>query len=688
MRFVDRAALLVVAVALFAGCGGGGGGSKSALPGASSGTALTPELNGGGPGTIPTLYVSGQGSVFAYDLGASGDTPPVSTAGGFYYQSAGNNHGSIAGIATNSIGGLVVVENYGLAGTGNSCVLAYIPPRTSGNAGTATSGNCYNGKSGSTVTPGTAVGVTFTGPPTGAVPGAGASYDDIDVLMHFNNAGLAGAQSCANAGASIYEVDRYHATSGSITPTSCVQLDQPTSAYAAISGGVNGTFFADYNSGGTGTIERYNSTGGSASNSATVPGLAGPMAVAVDYATNTGYRVVASNTGGVWTVYYYKVSGGTFTFTHSIGTFNNTIAALAVDKSGKVYVGVNQPNGVTKVKVYGPAKTEATAPDYILNNPVRRPNPAAPPAAAITGIAIAESNANPPATPSPTPTASPSPLVYVPNFGGQTVTVYNVPSADYTGAPIATLTSANGAHQVDLDSSRKVYSVDTADNNVAVYPALGPTPATTATPSGHVSSSSGTALSSPHGVAIQPSTQRIFVANGSSVLIYPSGSTGPAVPLPLTATPTPFVNAWNLAFDSSSNLYVSDNNGSVQKFLSAQLVTAGGQTPSLSFAANTPTGIAVDSSGYIYVVLNNASVGIYNPSGASIGSIPANTTTKLTNTGVLGVAIGPDDKIYVSDYGANAVRIFAAGTTSSVAPLASIVGASTGLSSPAGLIVK
>jgi hypothetical protein len=53
-------------------------------------------------------------------------------------------------------------------------------------------------------------------------------------------------------------------------------------------------------------------------------------------------------------------------------------------------VGVNQAAGVTKIKVYGPSKTQATDPDYILLNPVRRPNPAASPAAIITGIAIAQ----------------------------------------------------------------------------------------------------------------------------------------------------------------------------------------------------------------------------------------------------------------------------------------------------------
>ncbi len=115
------------------------------------------------------------------------------------------------------------------------------------------------------------------------------------------------------------------------------------------------------------------------------------MAVAVNIATNTGYRVMASVTGGVTTIYKFTVDGGTgLTFTSALGTFTIPVGALAVGNDGTIYVGVNQPNGVTKLKVYGPTKTEATAPDYVLDQPIRRPNPSVSPAAFITGIAIAQ----------------------------------------------------------------------------------------------------------------------------------------------------------------------------------------------------------------------------------------------------------------------------------------------------------
>ena len=510
------------------------------------------------------------------------------------------------------------------------------------------------------------------------MPGGGSIADDVDVLMHYVNGGTAAVKSCAGGTSSLYEIDRYQTTGGTIAPKSCGVLDQPAAAYAAIAGSTGGAFFADYNVGPSGHLERFDVIGGTATNTGTTAGVAGAMAVAVDYATNTGYRVIATTTGSVTTIYSFKASGGGFTFTHALGTFTNPVAALAVDKTGKIYVGVNQPNGVTKVKVYGPSKTESTSPDYVLNNPVRRPNPAASPAAAITGIAIAESNA----TPVPTPT----PLVYVPNFGNGTLTVYPAPTADYSAAPIAIMSADAQPFQAAVDRSRRAYAASFAQNDVTVYaPVVAAT--ATATPIGHITSSTAPPQTYTTGVAIQPSAQRIFVSDVSTILIYPAGSTGPSIPTPLSASPAPIVGAWNLAFDASSNLYVADYYGSkVLKFNAAKLVSAGPQTPDLSISVAPPRGIAVDSSGNIYVVTNEYLVRIFDPSGAQIGVIPADGTTLLAFP--YGVAIGPDDRIFVADINPYAVRIFAAGTRTSTAPVASIFGPATGLSQPTGLFVK
>ena len=423
MRFRPGRLLMVSAFALvLAGCGAGL--HSSALP--SGAGTLRPQLNGG-PGNLaqPTLYVAGQGAVYAYDLGASGDALPVTHTTGYYYQAGGPNgvNASIAGIATNLAGDLVIAQNFSNPqGDGNSCQLVYVPARTGPAAADTTGSPCGNSSGGHTT--GLAVGVTFTqgtgGCKTITTVGAPVannrcvfafggpkddgprpSSDEIDVLMRFVASGNPSVTACAsrvtmnaiapNAIAftrGSYEVDRYQRSSPSAyVPVDCVAL--PNSPYAAIGGSAGDAFFVDFGQDQT-FVDRYDGTD-TKTNEGSLPGVAGPIAVAANPTTGVGYRVVATVASGITTVYTFKVSSGnTLTFTHALGTFTNPVGALAVDNNGTVYVGVNQSNGATKIKVYGPSKTQATDPDYILNNPVRRPNPAASPAAVITGIAIAQ----------------------------------------------------------------------------------------------------------------------------------------------------------------------------------------------------------------------------------------------------------------------------------------------------------
>jgi hypothetical protein len=409
-HIVSIAAVCVaMAAGVLAGCGGSH--TSPSVPSSGDGV-LRPQLNGGGGslGALSTLYVSGQGAVYAYDLtsltspppspGAMVSPAPINKTTGYYYQAGGPGgvNASIAGIATNSSGDLIIVQNYtNPQGDGNSCALAYIEARTSTAAANAVYAPCNNG----TVTgntPGAALGVTFTGPSTGAspIPSPAPFNDDVDVLMHYVASGNATHKGCDFTNNEQYEVDRYQvgtATPGPIAPhASCIPLPSPSPTVSGspyprnyIAGSTNGAFFVD--STGGATLERFSGT--ATTNTGTIP-APGPLAVSANTTTSIGYRVVASNSGGVTTIYSFKNSGGGFSFTHALGTFTNTVGALAVDNNGTIYVGVDQAAGVTKIKVYGPTKTQATDPDYVLLNPVRRPNPSASPAAIITGIAIAQ----------------------------------------------------------------------------------------------------------------------------------------------------------------------------------------------------------------------------------------------------------------------------------------------------------
>src|ERR1035437_10265054 len=164
----------LMGVGILAGCGGSHG--SSAVPATDTGV-LKPQLNGGNGhlGALSTLYVAGQGAVYAYDLtsltspppspGAMVSPAPISKSSGYYYQAGGPNgvNASIAGIATSSYGNLVVVQNFlNPQGDGNSCELVYIPARTSTDAPNATARTCNNTVGGNTT--GTALAVTYTRP--------------------------------------------------------------------------------------------------------------------------------------------------------------------------------------------------------------------------------------------------------------------------------------------------------------------------------------------------------------------------------------------------------------------------------------------------------------------------------------------------------------------------------------------
>src|SRR5208282_5495 len=98
----------------------------------------------------------------------------------------------------------------------------------------------------------------------------------------------------------------------------------------------------------------------------------------------------------------------------------------------------------------------------------------------------------------------------------------------------------------------------------------------------------------------------------------------------------------------------------------APLATISGSNTGL----NAPVGIAVDSSGKIYVAdLQAASVTVY--SAGSNGNVAPLATISGSNTGLsgpFGIAVDSSGKIYVADYGAASVFVYPA-LGSSTGPL-------------------
>jgi len=167
---------------------------------------------------------------------------------------------------------------------------------------------------------------------------------------------------------------------------------------------------------------------------------------------------------------------------------------------------------------------------------------------------------------------------------------------------------------------------------------------------------------------------------------------------PATATPTPTATATPSATPSAvptqivgSSIFVTNaSNNSVTSYPTdgndniAPSTAINGTNPMLA----VPSGVAIDSSGYLYVTNNidgyadGGSISVYPP--GSNGNAPPSQFISGSNTNLVdpaGIALDSSGNIYVADVAAyagsnyyGAVNIYAAGSNGNVAPMASIFG--------------
>jgi 6-phosphogluconolactonase (cycloisomerase 2 family) len=183
---------------------------------------------------------------------------------------------------------------------------------------------------------------------------------------------------------------------------------------------------------------------------------------------------------------------------------------------------------------------------------------------------------------------------------------------------------------------------------------------------------------------------------------YLATANGNVAPVADLAGPaTQLDHPWGIAVDRDQNIYVTNpglrGDGYVTVYepdatgdLAPSLKIGGGASNPLCY----PFGIAVTSPtttpSTVYVA--NAGCGGFV---IGFGIDPGGRVTELgtisgPNTGIAvpwGVATDASDDVYVADYAANAITVYAHGAYGNVAPIRTIAGALTGLSGPAGLAV-
>ena len=251
----------------------------------------------------------------------------------------------------------------------------------------------------------------------------------------------------------------------------------------------------------------------------------------------------------------------------------------------------------------------------------------------------------------------------------------------------------NAPEGVAVDKSGNVYISDFYNNRVRLVTAS--TGAVTTFAGTGVSGFSGDGgaatsakLSQPAGLALD-SAGNLYIAdsnNGAVRMVTPAGiiSTVAGTGVPGfsgdggSATAAKMMAPFAVALDSANNLYIADYYGWIRKVTaSTGVITTLAGNGTIGYSGDggaataaqfyNPLGVAVDSSGTVYVAdSNNGAVRMIQ--NGTISTIAGNGTLSYTGDGALaffaqfsqlsGIAVDAQGNIYVADTGNNAIRLF------------------------------
>ena len=235
---------------------------------------------------------------------------------------------------------------------------------------------------------------------------------------------------------------------------------------------------------------------------------------------------------------------------------------------------------------------------------------------------------------------------------------------------------------VAVDSSNNVYVADQGNHTIRKITSAGAV-TTLAGSAGLSGSANGTGSAArfyfPHGVAVD-SSGNVYVADNGNHTIRKVTSTGVVTTLAGSAnsigsadgasSAARFMNPAGAAVDSSGNVYVAEQgNHTIRKVTSAGVVTTLAGSAGLWGSANGtgsaarfyyPNGVAVDSSGNVYVadagnhtIRKVTSAGVVTTMAGTAG-LYGSSAARFHNPA--GVAVDGSGNVYVADYNNHAIR--------------------------------
>jgi sugar lactone lactonase YvrE len=257
---------------------------------------------------------------------------------------------------------------------------------------------------------------------------------------------------------------------------------------------------------------------------------------------------------------------------------------------------------------------------------------------------------------------------------------------------------------IAVDSSGKLYVVNcTQIGSVLVYSAgSNGNVAPTATIDG-----GRTGLGFPDGIAVDSKGNIYLINIDNDVTIFPVGSNGDAKASAVIEGPdTGLDKPRAIAVDANGEIYVANIGRLDSRNLAAGYVTVyapgsnGNARPIATIGGvNTgigyPYGLALDSSGQIYVTsmgngISRSKIGVTGYPAHSTGNVPPSVAITDPLAGIpWGVAVDSSGRIYVTGGRAatDGVSIYAPSTNGDVTPIASFSGVDTGLQQPHGIAI-